>query len=544
MIALGVSLGNLLSNTLFRNGGGRLDLTGTQDVGALAGEGVLKSTAVAGFLFNALSSATLLPTMAFHRWLLCMANATSAAASNAGDSQLRIQFADVGMDTSWLPCANLAGLQTLFTSNDLVTSTESAVKLFVDFATTLVSGLGETLLFAQQLSLTATIDYCVALAWSIQDLLYTFNMRACKVPNYAMRYVLRCGCNDAPYHIPDVQRGQKWNDGALWCSGTLSMVLKDGTNAFVYNPYSLSELSKGVQGLTKYIQCLSESANPDSACPPPPREQLTLSVLVQQGVEPIAVWARCKSNYALSMWDVGAGALFVAPPDGQNAQDPVPVSVRAQAVQWARARPDGPALLACLQDPARLQLGYEACLTGFFGAQGYTKAAYFLYTDSRSSSSSTVHEGEPPDACRVFTGLEAAAAPGTPLQTLMTDCIMQDGVGNVVACDLNPLVRGADTHLAVAAIHGTTPPPAASLIEGARALYAPLNRTLRAAFERFTSKFGEEAEDIDALLFSADGDLLHQFFDCLYLGPYTRVDLHACDAEVRVCVVHISFFQN
>jgi hypothetical protein len=40
-----------------------------------------------------------------------------------------------------------------------------------------------------------------------------------------------------------------------------------------------------------------------------------------------------------------------------------------------------------------------------------------------------------------------------------------------------------------------------------------------------------QAKSIDSVLFSADGDFIHDFLDCIYLGPYTRVDWRACDAD-------------
>ena len=33
------------------------------------------------------------------------------------------------------------------------------------------------------------------------------------------------------------------------------------------------------------------------------------------------------------------------------------------------------------------------------------------------------------------------------------------------------------------------------------------------------------------MLFSAEGDFIHDFFDCMFLGPYTRIDAMPCDAE-------------
>ena len=526
MVGLGIAVGNYLVNLLTPTSslGTRFDLTGSQDVGVLAGLGVLKSTAMAGFLLNALASSTLLPTLALHRFLLCMANTTAAAPQILGGSSLTVQFGDVAMDASWMACAHVEGIQGVLASGDTATSTASAVTIFVNFVTTLVGGLGETLLFALQLGFEATVDYALALVWSVQDILYTYNYKACKLPDYALRYVLQCGCNDAPYAIPAQPRAQHWRDGALWCSGTLSMVLASGEAAIVYNPYSLAELSAGLSGVTAYVTCLSTAANPDSDCKPLARENTLLPVLVQQGVEPIAVWAQCKANYAASAWDIGAGALFWETPADDDTS--VPSTVRASAIQWARGV--SPDLLACLQDSARLQQDYGACQRLFFSLQrGATPSAYYLYQPATNFS-------EPPDACRVFTGLAAAAANGSALQALMTNCIMAP-TSDVSACDLNPFAWSATApqKLGVAGVHGTLPPGAQALAQQSDAMYAAQAAKLVEAYEVFLRDFGGDATHLDLAVFSADGDILHEFFDCLFLGPYNRIDLRACDAEVR-----------
>ena len=270
----------------------------------------------------------------------------------------------------------------------------------------------------------------------VQDVLSTFNLRQCTVPNYALRYVLQCACNDTAYRIPDPQRSQSWSDGALWCVGTLSMLLVDGTTSIVYNPYPLDVLSTGVSGITAYIDCLSVNSDP-TACNAPPAESTQLPILVQQGVDPIAVWGRCKSNYALSMWDVGTGALFTAGISGTSASignhnNNIPQDVATAAIAWAsEVSPD---FLSCLQQPSLLQLDYSSCMRLFFSQRAnQTPNAYFVYEPATSFT-------EPPDACLVFSGLQAAALPGSTLQTLMTNCLMQEGIGEPAACDLNPLV--------------------------------------------------------------------------------------------------------
>jgi len=150
MVALGVSIGHALMAGLTTTGGGGAVLNsmgGQLDaVGALAGEGVLKSTAVAGLIFNTITTSTLLPTMAMHRWLLCIANASTAGFFiNTGESSLTVQFGDVGMDSSWGACGRLDGLRSLIAHKDgPAEPAGDLVTQFVNFVITLASGLGET----------------------------------------------------------------------------------------------------------------------------------------------------------------------------------------------------------------------------------------------------------------------------------------------------------------------------------------------------------------------------------------------------------------
>ena len=291
-----------------------------------------------------------------------------------------------------------------------------------------------------QLSFTAGLDYMIGVVWSLQDVLATYNLRQCKQPNYALRYVLQCGCGDTPHRIPEPQRHQGVADGALWCVGTLSLLRTDGTTGIVYNPYTLDMLSAGVSDVTTYINCLSVHTDP-AACAAPPSESTQLEQLVQQNADPIAVWGRCKSNYALSTWDVGAGALFV-PPTSASAYSNVPAAAALAAIAWAGAI--SPELLDCLQDPALLQVDYSTCMRTFFSAtRGQTPSAYFLYQPQQTNvTNGGAALPEPPDACLVFSGLRAAASPGSPLADLMRDCSVEEEVGqNPTACNLNPLVR-------------------------------------------------------------------------------------------------------
>ncbi len=195
--------------------------------------------------------------------------------------------------------------------------------------------------------------------------------------------------------------------------------------SIVYNPYSLDALSQGVRAVTDYAKCMSERTDCKMSNTPG-----GLPDLLSQGVDPIVVWARCKSNYALKTWDEGAGAQFSAG--------------RQPATDWAmRVSPE---FLSCMRDH------YDAsiCLTLYHSTvHGTTPSAYFLYTDKFDT------QNEPPDACLVFSGLRRKAE--SHLAEVLDACATSD------QCDLNPL--GPQNKIAASAVHGVVPDAGGVLLD-------------------------------------------------------------------------------
>lgn len=463
------------------------------------GQDTLKSASIAGLVFNMIAGSTLLPTMALHRWIICTANVTSSEQEG-----VVIEFGDVTMDKSWLPCASIGGISELLNGNNIQTDSTNVLEQFISFALSLLSGIGETILYGMQLSFDSSIDYIVGLIWNLQDILYAFNLRSCKNSDYAMHYVMQCACGDIPHIIPQPQRSQ--TEGALWCVGTLSGILTSSAAnndaTIIYNPYSLDTLSEGVRGVNTYIQCLSQSKQ---GCTPPKNYDL-LPVLQAQGADPISVWARCKSNYAMGIWDPAAGALF------SDASTSVTPSKRAQAMLWAQTI--SPQFLDCLVNEAP-----SICLTLYHSLMySATPAAYFVYTAEKEAK-----EEEPPDACLVFSGLKNASVDGTPLHTLMNAC--SDESSSSLLCDLSPIGTSfSNNKIAAAYVHGTTSSSKKQIS------YASAISKLEAAYTVY-SNHNFDIADNSIKLFSADGDFIHDFFDCMFMGPYNAVEILPCDAE-------------
>lgn len=574
IIGLGMSIiQTLTSNTLY---GSRMDLVGdgglslagdTEDVGALVGEKTLKTASVGGLFFNMITSSTLIPTLALHRFLLCTLN-SSLANQEEDDASLSIEFEDIAMDQTWLTCVRVGGIANIINSIDMKNEVGTIIEAFVSFSLSLLTGLGETVLYALQLSFDSTIDLFISLVWSLQDILYTFNMRSCKVPNYALRYVLWCSCNDTAMSIPQDRRAGGMKDGALWCVGTLSVNLIDGTsNAIIYNPYSLDTLTDGVSSITQYIECLSSTNDPTSSCEGyKSKYGQKLSWLVDQGVEPIAVWAKCKNNYLQNTWDMAAGAIFTENIDSIQglAENPfankIGKSIRNQWINWAKNEVSED-FLSCMQEPSRLNIDYSSCMRQYFNIKWQqTPSAYFLYQQQQATTNG-VSSALPPDSCHVFSGIANSNA--TPYDSAIRQqfryCMMeQESIVTMNsdnektnACEMNPIIwsTSQSNKVSIAKYHGTVPPwslsflslqggGASNVTESSRLQQITIQKyydlaieKLKKAWAQFNATFQNDAKDIDVMLFSADGDFIHNFFDCMYLGPYTRVDLFPCDKD-------------
>ena len=220
---------------------GRIDLTIQNTF--ISQQDTLRSIQIrklGSLIFNIVSDSTLYPLMAVHRWMLCFVNA------NAQGPTISVQFGDVSMDPSWGVCSPLANdFSVILDPSQMQEAVQTSVNSFVAYTMGLMSGVGNSVLYALLLMYDSMIAIMLGVVWGIQDVMYGFNPSACRVADYMQKLVLQCACGDAPYVIPHQQRAAKWEAGGLWCSGALAVTLIDGSQGVIFNPYSLDELSAG-----------------------------------------------------------------------------------------------------------------------------------------------------------------------------------------------------------------------------------------------------------------------------------------------------------
>jgi hypothetical protein len=158
------------------------------------------------------------------------------------------------------------------------------------------------------------------------------------------------------------------------------------------------------------------------------------------------------------------------------------------------------------------------CLDALLQSLNFASLDYFEYLPT---------PGGPPyassqiDACQAFTGPAALAFPG---QAAFQACL--DHYADAGACQL-PLMLWSgrsSNRVPVAVAHATRIESEADRISAARRVYRETRDSVKAILLQINSTWN--AGNVQAQIFSAEGDMLHQYFDCVMMGALdTKVDL-------------------
>lgn len=340
--------------------------------------------------------------------------------------------------------------------------------------------------------LDATLAYWSGVLGAMGQLLMSQFAAQCNPPDVYLADVVRCACGDTPLSITPARARETWRDYALWCSGTLAMV--DGANNpfVVYNPYSYAELQAKASGMQAYADCASRSYK----CSPPSDPVFDL-----QGVTLLNVLVKCRENFIENKWDPAAYVLF----------DP------AQAYRYRTASPvalppDEMGVQACLRLQAAAGAGNSPCLDQLLG---YRRVDYYLYWAFERLLDAPVR-AERVDACLTFSGPAAAGIP------VFQDCVDDESRS---VCTLAG-------HAWSPTSNNTVPigQPHAVLYSGRQAdslimrLYTQAHARLQTAVDAAIAHWTTNQLNVKAQFFSAEGDIIHQILDCIFMGPYARVD--------------------
>jgi hypothetical protein len=345
------------------------------------------------------------------------------------------------------------------------------------------------------------MTYASGVLGSLANLLQTLDLQQCLLPDVTLKSAMQCACGDAALRIVPRRRAEGLAERAYWCSGTLSLIDADNRGRIVWNPYSYEEVQARLAGrLAAYLECAQGSVS----CAPPNDEAFAV-----QGVNIVQVLTRCRQNYVNKQWDPAAFVQY-----DQEALD----RAFGQYDQAAPAVGDaGDGVGACLLRSAGSGVGNGACLDASLSRRGLSSDAYWEYVHGASLEPQAV------DACAVFSGPSSNAGLPAGLRQRFRNCQQMYGESRgAEGCDLSGFVwsPASSNTVPVAALH--------PIHEAGPAVQEAIGRRMAAAQEEVLSALAPlmqyENAELQAALFSAEGDVIHQMLDCVFMGPYGRMD--------------------
>lgn len=357
--------------------------------------------------------------------------------------------------------------------------------------------------------LDGLVTYLIGVVTKFADVLQATDLQHCMLPDVTLKQTVRCACGDKPAAIISARAGEGLDDFAYWCTGTLSLVDADNRVQVVWNPYSYRELQARVgKRLDDYVDAASESLNVVA-----PNE----AVFEDQGVSVLAVLNRCRQNYINKQWDPAAFVRY----DGDMLQREI-----RGGVQVVKGVPED-GVGQCLLDSLRSGVGNGACLDSFLRNRGYNS----LYWGYRLVNE-TVPSNEV-DACLVFSGPASNQAVSDERRRPFQNCL--GGYENQSTCDLSGFVwsPASSNEVPVAARHVVRSGDGGFLKD---AIENRMTSASAMVMKRLEALRNFSGDNLQAVLFSAEGDVIHQLMDCVFLGPYARMDYWPtprCDESER-----------
>lgn len=367
--------------------------------------------------------------------------------------------------------------------------------------TSIVSNALQRLLLIQIEPFVHMLDgflaYLIGVVKAMGTLILSQNMARCNPPDFFLQDVVGCACGDHALRIPAGQRQAGLAERAHWCTGVLGMIDSNNQPYYVYNKYTYAELQAKSAGMANYTACVSTSARGYRCAPP------SEPFFANQGVTTLNVLIKCRENYVKKRWDPAAHMLY------QPAFWDL-VHFQGAGVPELPAAPE-----RCLTEgDASTGSLAQRCLEEFLLDGGVSPEAYWAY-----ERGTTALGPEFTDGCLVFSGPAEAGRP------LFTACV--DGSANGSACSLpqhlwtprsSNDVPLAAQHRVVS--HGVNRD---GLVQSLYAQARELVLSAVAASLRVWNASGANP-DVVAEFFSVEGDVLHQTMDCIFMGPYSRVD--------------------
>jgi hypothetical protein len=308
----------------------------------------------------------------------------------------------------------------------------------------------------------------------------------------------KCPCGDHPAKIPEYRQRQTYMDGAFWCSTVMAMLNFDGSVKYVWNPFSLHQLKEMLVDLDAYLECVA-SKNDASCTSMTPRND----VFERQQISLLSVYQRCLTNYQEMTWDQGTYVLFNGTLQGLLLLD-MPLEIR-----------DTFGVAKCLLEQRANGYDNVGCMRDYF-LKGTQPMDYFEYGN--------ITIANPPskmvDACLTFSG--PAELPNPAAAAPFQACL--ESYANRSGCDIpHMLWSGRSTNkVPVATQHAMKITDDGERERWARNMMAAEKDSVSKAIQ---SLAGWNGTNIRISVFSAEGDIMHQYADCVMMGPMPSATL-------------------
>jgi len=454
----------------------------------------VSNTALNAFMHQ-IALAPLFAMVATHQVMMCQTQGLLALVSRGDTFRVSLLPADQGTETDAIAgqCLTLgAAAMAQFPTDDpkglgaivAATASNAVQQLLVQQIEPLVHYMDTAL------------AYGIGVVQSFGRLVMSQNMAKCNPPDFNLRDVVTCACGDQPLGIQAARRVEGVPERAHWCSGVLSMLDGDGRPIFVYNPYTYAQVQALAAGMQAYLDCL-RAGTAGYTCAPP-----TDPVFQAQGVNALNVLVACRDNFVKRRWDPAAFVLYHRLP-GYPLRYPGLVPV---------PQPDACGIRECMrEESAAIGALSKACLERHLQCAALTDDDYWQYEH-------VPVQGAPEytDACLVFYGpAQAGAPPFEPCVdgpdegscTLPAHCWTPLSSNNVPVCEQHRVLSAGAHRDGVV-----------------QRLYARARRLVQDAVRASVAHQTGGASRANASLFSVEGDVLHQTMDCIFMGPYARVD--------------------
>ena len=290
------------------------------------------------------------------------------------------------------------------------------------------------------------------------------------------------------------------------------------SSRYVYNPLTYDELRAALSGkVDRYLECISkrgqvvsEQEEGEDDGEPCPNLKPSVPVLDSQQVSAIAVLERCKSNYQQKQWDAGAYVLYDA-----NLSEELASS---GSIAPPRMDPDDP-VGKCLLRAEKTKQSNLACMNDYLQSKYYDESTSAVFWRYEKVSLTTTTSTDEVDACIVFSG--PAKKTDESATTLEFRKCSHDYTDT--GCVIPHMVWSSSSKnkVPVATLHTVEEVNPEDREETAVARFAEARKM---AIDALTAMENFTDTNLEVVLFSGEGDALHQIFDCMVLGPMARVD--------------------